>query len=53
MERKRKKTPSREQIDAIRGRESIERWERAKRMFEERLEYHARRKVEEEQQSGA
>jgi hypothetical protein len=47
MERKRKK-PTREQIDAIIGREAIERWERMKRMFEERLEYHRRRKLEEE-----
>jgi hypothetical protein len=31
------------------GREAIERWERTKRMFEERLEYHRRRKLEEEQ----
>lgn len=47
MEKKRKK-PTREQIDAIIGREAIERWERTKAMFEERLEYHRQRKLEEE-----
>jgi hypothetical protein len=44
-----RKKPTREQIDAIIGREAIERWERTKRMFEERLEYHRRRKLEEKQ----
>jgi hypothetical protein len=46
MEKKKKPTP--EQIEAMMGREAIERWERTKRMFEERLEYHRRRKLEEE-----
>lgn len=44
-----KKKLTQEQIDAMMGREAIERWERTKRMFEERLEYHRRRKLEEEQ----
>lgn len=48
MERKRKKKPTPEQIEAMRGREATERWERTKRILEERLEYHRRRKLEEE-----
>jgi hypothetical protein len=48
MERKRKK-PTRDQINAIIGRDELERWERVKRMFEERLDYHRRRKLQNEQ----
>jgi hypothetical protein len=48
MKRKRKPTRSAAQIH----RETQERWERAKALFEERLEYHRQRKEREEQAAG-
>jgi len=52
MERKRKK-PTQEQVDAIRGRDSIEREQRANRMFQEWLEDYRRRTAELRQAAGA
>jgi hypothetical protein len=48
MKRKRKPTRSAAQVH----RDTQERWERAKAMFEERLEYHRRRKEQEERAAG-
>ena len=48
MKKKRKPTRSAAQVH----RDTMERWERAKAMFEERLEYHRRRKEQEEQAAG-
>jgi hypothetical protein len=48
MKRKRKPTRSAGQIH----RETQERWQRAKAMFEERLEHHRRRREQEEQAAG-
>jgi hypothetical protein len=48
MTSKRKPTRSAAQVH----RDTQERWERAKAMFEERLEYHRRRKEQEERAAG-